>query len=819
MTKEQKHLWKGNWIDDKELQEKLHNLNEEVSSSLTNAPTLNIIIDTLEKFGKKLSENPELIKGFDSDYSEVANFCRRDFLEKKLLRELGTKDWGDLTRVEFESDLFESWSPLGVLSHITPSNAPALAFLAVVEGLLAGNVNILKLSSRDNDFALKSLEALFTCDETDKIKNSVMALRISSAEKETLSQILNVSDGISVWGGDNAINSISEMAPVGARIIPWGHKISFAYVANEMKTSNELAKLADDCVLMEQQACSSPQVIYFETDSFDEVKEFSKEFSKHLAIASDKVPTIEKDIQEQAELTNVTELAKLDEVWGENFVIEDKNKDWRIIADISSSMKPSPLFRTIWIKPLLPTKLISTLRPFRNYLQTGCLLAEPKRAPMIGNGLIKAGVNRITLAGKMLESYEGEPHDGLYALPRFMRKVRAEFQNLNGIYRLSDFEKTEHIIPDVPVMDKKSFQEKGINEEKVQLKFRSGGSSGKPALSPFSYDDYHAQMQAAAEGLYASGLEPKTDRVINLFFGGGLYGGFISFFTILEDLEVVHFPMSAHDNLDFVIDTIIEQKINTLLGMPSYLVTLLQKGKERFKESGVLEKVFYGGEHFTPKQKTWLKEEFNIDLVRSASYGSVDAGPLGYQCPCCEGAEHHLHQKLHHLEILKIDSDEPVNKNNTEEIGRLVFTSYKREAIDITRYDLGDLGRWAKDCECGRKSPRFELMGRAGDIFRAAGTFINFQKLCNILLHKSNYSGEAQLIITKEDNLDFIQLVMDNSFTEEIDYKKIILENYFELDEVYTKEKTLNFEVNLVDAKSLLRTAGSGKLIRVKDER
>jgi hypothetical protein len=44
-------------------------------------------------------------------------------------------------------------------------------------------------------------------------------------------------------------------------------------------------------------------------------------------------------------------------------------------------------------------------------------------------------------------------------------------------------------------------------------------------------------MELAAEGLYAAGLEPKNDRVMNLFYAGSLYGGFTSFFTILEKKE------------------------------------------------------------------------------------------------------------------------------------------------------------------------------------------------------------------------------------------------------------------------------------------
>src|SRR5690606_31084387 len=104
--------------------------------------------------------------------------------------------------------------------------------------------------------------------------------------------------------------------------------------------------------------------------------------------------------------------------------------------------------------------------------------------------------------------------------------------------------------------------------------FKSGGSSGEAILSPFNQNDYHLQMQVAADGLIAAGLDPQRDRAMNLFFGGGLYGGFLSFTDILEKTAVKQYPMAGYLDLDFVIKTIVTENINVLLGMPSYLVSL-----------------------------------------------------------------------------------------------------------------------------------------------------------------------------------------------------------------------------------------------------
>ena len=47
-------------------------------------------------------------------------------------------------------EIREETRPLGVLLHIAAGNAEGLPFFSVVEGLLAGNINILKLPGMDD---------------------------------------------------------------------------------------------------------------------------------------------------------------------------------------------------------------------------------------------------------------------------------------------------------------------------------------------------------------------------------------------------------------------------------------------------------------------------------------------------------------------------------------------------------------------------------------------------------------------------------------------------------------------------------------------
>jgi hypothetical protein len=134
-----------------------------------------------------------------------------------------------------------------------------VAALSVVEGLLAGNLNILKASTSDTALALCLLAALGAADPTGLISERVIALRFPSSRREWLTTLSDQADAIAVRGGDDAVGVVRELAPPGCRVVAWGHRISFAYLTRDAAYDDALLDaLAADVCRLEQQACSSP---------------------------------------------------------------------------------------------------------------------------------------------------------------------------------------------------------------------------------------------------------------------------------------------------------------------------------------------------------------------------------------------------------------------------------------------------------------------------------------------------------------------------------------------------------------------------------
>ncbi|UGA40175.1 hypothetical protein JOS77_13045 [Chromobacterium haemolyticum] len=156
--------------------------------------------------------------------------------------------------------------------------------------------------------------------------------------------------------------------------------------------------------------------------------------------------------------------------------------------------------------------------------------------------------------------------------------------------------------------------------------------------------------------------------------------------------------------------------------MPGTLQRLFECEEAALRAYGGVRKLFCGGEHISEGQRRFLTG-FGVELIRSAMYGSVDAGPLGHACGHGRDGEFHLLADIQWLEILEQDSDRPAAPGA---VGRLAFTSLAREGQPVRRYDLGDLGRWLPGrCGCGLPSPRFRLTGRHGALLRAGTIFVN----------------------------------------------------------------------------------------------
>jgi phenylacetate-CoA ligase len=104
-----------------------------------------------------------------------------------------------------------------------------------------------------------------------------------------------------------------------------------------------------------------------------------------------------------------------------------------------------------------------------------------------------------------------------------------------------------------------------------------------------------------------------------------------------------------------------------------------------------------------------LKKAFGCNIV--SLYSNEECGMLALEC--VENKEFHVNSASYHVELLKMDSDDPVSVG---EPGRIVVTDLFNHAMPLIRYDTGDIAVWKKEAECGWYSQVFSsVQGRVLD--------------------------------------------------------------------------------------------------------
>ncbi|MCR5529261.1 MAG: acyl-CoA reductase [Saccharofermentans sp.] len=420
-------LYRGDVYDNSSQDELLDKLPSDLYSPINEGRRLEIstVIDACDSLARRVltGDFKEITDPFmaefnisEEQFADMAKMFTREKLEYKCSIEL-TDDKkvidGSFTRERY---------PLGVLLHIAAGNVDVLPAYSVVEGLLAGNINILKLPMGDSGLSVKLLNELIKV--SPEISDYVYVFDVPSTDTENIKHLADLSDAIVVWGGDMAVRAARTMADTNTKIISWGHKLSFAYVYPDC-TDDELRLLAESICVTNQLLCSSCQGIFVATDRKEEQKALAVRFFSKLKEANSKLGAVSYGMRAKNAITIYNERLESDTT-GHEILSEDGVS---VILSDDSSLELSYLYRNVWVKKL-PYEKIGELKQYKDYLQTAAVLTSDKETfARTARRLGDVGVVRITSAGKMSRMNSGEAHDGMYALRAYSRIVETEILN------------------------------------------------------------------------------------------------------------------------------------------------------------------------------------------------------------------------------------------------------------------------------------------------------------------------------------------------------------------------------------------------------
>jgi len=417
------NLIKGEVVSNEILDTYFECLDEYINETLQK-PLLSseVVINACDKFASTLQDTEvvPILEGLGMSNEMINDNIKqlRVMFSAEYLRTRLDLEIGSLTikrkPMDIEHEVVEQIYPLGVLFHIAAGNMDGLPVLTVIEGLLTGNINLLKLPSVDGGISIMILQKL--CAIEPILKDYIYVFELSSKETMSISKLINLSNAVVVWGADETVAAIRKITPASIKLIEWGHKLSFAYITKQGMSEEELEGLAHNICSTNQLLCSSCQGIFVDTDNEKEAVEFAEMFSTILDDVSKGYNDIPLSAKAQCRLQLYTM-----ELESKNIIYS--NDGTSVYCESDSNLTSSIQFRNVWVRCLSKDKIIANLHKYKGILQTVALLCANDEKEEISSRLFKAGVVRITSGKYMSSVYCGMPHDGEYALSRYIRRV------------------------------------------------------------------------------------------------------------------------------------------------------------------------------------------------------------------------------------------------------------------------------------------------------------------------------------------------------------------------------------------------------------
>ena len=156
-------LYDGKTYESSEQDRLLSELEQKIPELLAREPlSPEVVIEAVECLREDLLEGKfdDLLSTFPKDtvdsYKRQATLLlSKEHMHQKLSTELGNTEEYVTDSVEGFARIRVRKMPLGVLFHISAGNMDFLPAYSLAEGLMTGNINILKLPSADNGLSLK----------------------------------------------------------------------------------------------------------------------------------------------------------------------------------------------------------------------------------------------------------------------------------------------------------------------------------------------------------------------------------------------------------------------------------------------------------------------------------------------------------------------------------------------------------------------------------------------------------------------------------------------------------------------------------------
>jgi hypothetical protein len=315
----------------------------------------------------------------------------------------------------------------GLVCHWLAGNVQVLGMFALVQSILTKNVNLMKISSRDDGVFIKLLSAFkdiefvtrggYRVAGNDLLKTiSIVYFEHTNTDAgKLMSKKANVRIA---WGGREAVETVASYPKnYDAEDIIFGPKISFSVIANEVMVDERAAKklarkVAVDSSIFDQTGCASPHNLYIEEGGVISPLQFAEYLSAAMAKVALQIPKGETSVEQISSIHSIRGLYDFKgRVWASS------DSTWTVLFDEENFLSTPVYSRVITVHSV--RHINEALSFVSDDIQTIGIAATGAKGLEFAERAAEAGVMRCPDLGKML-NFES-PWDGIILMDRLVR--------------------------------------------------------------------------------------------------------------------------------------------------------------------------------------------------------------------------------------------------------------------------------------------------------------------------------------------------------------------------------------------------------------
>lgn len=395
---------------------------------LNNQP-VEAIIGLIGEAAKKWATDPKLMRIKDRGLLFLSSWC-----DEKNLRSVanmglrGNIDYMDKFLLFPDSDKhYLKANARGLVCHWLAGNVQILGMFALVQCIISKNVNLLKVSSRDEGVftdILNEFKGVSYTTETghtilgDDILKTIAVVYFNRYADKLGEEMSKQADVRIAWGGRESVETVSGYpARYDAETVIFGPKLSYSVIAKEELSSVQEAKklarkVSVDVSVFDQTGCASPHNLYIEEGGVVSPEEF-------IDIVGDSMQKTELQIPKP--LMSPEQVSQIHSIRGvydfKGTVKGSDTMSWTILLDDMDEIDKPVYSRVLFVHKV--KSIFDSLKYIDENTQTIGIAAPAERAIDFATEATKKGVMRLPLIGRML-NFE-MPWDGIFLFDRLVK--------------------------------------------------------------------------------------------------------------------------------------------------------------------------------------------------------------------------------------------------------------------------------------------------------------------------------------------------------------------------------------------------------------